>query len=97
MVHQLSDGRRRCLAVAGAPVIEPQVDRLDEPTSAPGLSIRTESPNRLTRPRGEPRLTCLLPSHGLAAAAHMCEEAAVMREVEVVETLSMELTRVDVP
>ena len=91
--HQISGGQRQRVSVARALVIEPDIVLLDEPTSALDVSVQAEVLNLLMRLKHEHGLTYVLVSHNLAVVAHMCESLAVMKDGEVVETMSVEQLR----
>jgi len=91
--HQISGGQRQRVSVARALIIEPDIVLLDEPTSALDVSVQAEVLNLLMRLKHEHGLTYVLVSHNLAVVAHMCESLAVMKDGEVVETMSVEQLR----
>ena len=86
--HQLSGGQRQRVAIARALVLEPKVLLLDEPTSALDVSVQAEILNLFVELRQQFGLTYLLVSHDLAVIDHMCPRLAVMRNGQVVDTLS---------
>jgi peptide/nickel transport system ATP-binding protein len=91
--HELSGGQRQRVAIARALALSPRVMLLDEPTSALDVSIQAEILNLLNRLRAEFKLTFVIVSHDLAVISYMCERLAVMRNAEVVETLTREQLR----
>ncbi len=83
--HQFSGGQRQRIALARALVIEPDLIVADEPLSALDVSVQAQVLNLLIDLKAQGRSTFILITHDLAAAAHLCEDVAVMRQGSVVE------------
>lgn len=94
--HQLSGGQRQRVAIARALISEPKVLLLDEPTSALDVSVQAEILNLLADLRESRNLTYLMVGHNLAVVAHLCTAIGVMRDGELLETLSAENLRIGV-
>jgi len=81
------------VSIARALALSPKILLLDEPTSALDVSIQAEILNLLNRLRRELSLTFVIVSHDLAVISYMCDRLAVMRNAEMVETLTREALR----
>ena len=71
---------------------EPDIILLDEPTSALDVSVQAETLNLLTDLREGHNLTYLMVSHDLLVIS-MCYRVAVMKDGEIVETLTVAALR----
>ena len=85
MAFNLSGGRAQRAVPARALILEPSLILLDEPTSAPDVSVRAGVLNLLARLKAEHGQTYLFITHDIAVARHLADRIAVMRDGETVE------------
>ena len=83
--HEISGGQRQRLAIDRDLSLNPQVIVLDEPVSAPDVSIRAQIMNLLKDLQSEYNVSYLLIAHNLATVRYMCHWVAVMYLGQIVE------------
>ena len=86
--HEFSGGQRQRIAIARAVVSRPRVLLADEPVSALDVTTQAEIVAIFQRQIRERGLGMLFITHDLALAGAICDRIHVLRQGEIVETLT---------
>lgn len=88
--HQISGGMAQRVLIAGAVSTEPRILVADEPTTALDVTVQSEILDLLRGVQGEFGMSIILVSHDLGVIADLCDDVAVMRSGQIVESASAE-------
>ena len=86
--HQISGGIAQRVLIAGAVSTQPRILVADEPTTALDVTVQAEILDLLRSVQEEFGMSIVLVSHDLGVIADLCDDVAVMRNGQVVETAS---------
>ena len=93
--HQLSGGMRQRVMIALALARAPRLLVADEPTTALDVSVQADILRVLREAAQSAGCAVLFVTHDLGVARHMCDEIAVMKDGEIVETGTAEQVILD--
>ncbi|WP_406022455.1 dipeptide/oligopeptide/nickel ABC transporter permease/ATP-binding protein [Nocardioides sp. NBC_00850] len=88
--HQISGGMAQRVLIAGAVSTEPRILVADEPTTALDVTVQSEILDLLRGVQEEFGMSIILVSHDLGVIADLCDDVAVMRSGQVIESASAE-------
>jgi peptide/nickel transport system permease protein len=84
--HQISGGMAQRVLIAGAVASRPKLLIADEPTTALDVTVQAEILDLLRELQAELGMAVLLVTHNFGVVADSCEQMAVMRRGQIVET-----------
>lgn len=84
--RSFSGGQKQRIALARALCVHPQLLIADEPTSALDVSVQFKILQLIESLRRETGITILFISHDMGVIHYICDEIAVMKSGEIIET-----------